>query len=75
MPGVTVVNTTRCAVDWVKDVYAKGGRNFIFQNVCHSFLCTLYLVAENRIMIDDSASGCYSLLQHYLPQQVLDRRA
>ena len=35
-PGVTVVNTTACAVDWVTEVYAKGGRNFIFQNVSHS---------------------------------------
>ena len=31
-PGVTVVNTTQCAINWVKALYAKGGRNFIFQN-------------------------------------------
>lgn len=32
-PGVTVVNTTTCTLDWIKSLYAKGGRNFILQNV------------------------------------------
>lgn len=32
-PGVTVVNTTTCAVNWVKTLYESGARNFLFQNV------------------------------------------
>ncbi|PCH43140.1 carbohydrate esterase family 16 protein [Wolfiporia cocos MD-104 SS10] len=32
-PGVTLVNTTSCAVEWVKVLYASGARNFIFQNM------------------------------------------
>ena len=32
-PGVTVVDTVTCAVDWVQTLYDSGARNFIFQNV------------------------------------------
>ena len=32
-PGVTVVDTVTCAVNWVKTLYDSGARNFIFQNV------------------------------------------
>ncbi|KAI0816994.1 hypothetical protein BC628DRAFT_1094910 [Trametes gibbosa] len=32
-PGVSVVDTVSCAVDWVKVLYAAGARNFIFQNM------------------------------------------
>ena len=32
-PGVTVVETVTCAVNWVKTLYDSGARNFIFQNV------------------------------------------
>ena len=32
-PGVTIVDTVACAVNWVKVLYASGARNFIFQNV------------------------------------------
>ena len=32
-PGSTVVNTTTCAVNWVKTLYESGARNFLFQNV------------------------------------------
>ncbi|GJE92178.1 carbohydrate esterase family 16 protein [Phanerochaete sordida] len=32
-PGATVVNTTRCAVSWVKTLYDSGARNFLFQNM------------------------------------------
>ncbi|KAH9926293.1 uncharacterized protein BXZ73DRAFT_102975 [Epithele typhae] len=31
--GVTVVDTTSCAVNWVKVLYQSGARNFIFQNM------------------------------------------
>ena len=32
-PGVTVVDTVTCAVNWVQTLYDSGARNFIFQNV------------------------------------------
>ncbi|TFK88878.1 carbohydrate esterase family 16 protein, partial [Polyporus arcularius HHB13444] len=32
-PGVTIVDTVACAVNWVKVLYASGARNFIFQNM------------------------------------------
>ena len=32
-PGVTIVDTVACAVNWIKVLYASGARNFIFQNV------------------------------------------
>jgi phospholipase/lecithinase/hemolysin len=34
-PGVTVVDTTKCAVNWIKSLYDSGARNFLFQNVGH----------------------------------------
>lgn len=40
-PGVSVVDTTTCAVNWVKSMYDSGARNFLFQNV-GSFLFTLH---------------------------------
>ena len=36
VPGVTIVDTTTCAVNWLQTLYDSGARNFIFQNV--SFL-------------------------------------
>ena len=32
-PGVSLVNVTECAVNWVKVLYENGARNFLFQNV------------------------------------------
>ncbi|KAI0077017.1 carbohydrate esterase family 16 protein [Panus rudis PR-1116 ss-1] len=32
-PGVTVVDTTECAVNWISTLYKSGARNFIFQNM------------------------------------------
>ncbi len=32
-PGVTLVDTVSCAVNWVKTLYKSGARNFLFQNV------------------------------------------
>ncbi|KAI0077023.1 carbohydrate esterase family 16 protein [Panus rudis PR-1116 ss-1] len=32
-PGVTIVDTVSCAVNWVKTLYDSGARNFIFQNM------------------------------------------
>lgn len=33
MPGVTIVDTVTCAVNWVKTLYNAGARNFLFQNM------------------------------------------
>ncbi|TFK50695.1 GDSL lipase/acylhydrolase [Heliocybe sulcata] len=41
-PGVTLVNTTRCAVDWVRVMYAYGARTFVFQNMLPLQLTPLY---------------------------------
>ena len=32
-PGVTLVDTVACAVNWVRALYDRGARNFVFQNV------------------------------------------
>ena len=32
-PGVTVVNTTDCMIEWVTQLYAHGARNIVVQNV------------------------------------------
>jgi hypothetical protein len=33
-PGVSIVNTSQCAVDWISTLYKSGARKFLFQNVC-----------------------------------------
>jgi phospholipase/lecithinase/hemolysin len=35
--GVSIVNTSTCAVSWVKKLYDTGARNFFFQNVAIRF--------------------------------------
>ncbi|KAJ4480570.1 GDSL lipase/esterase [Lentinula edodes] len=32
-PGVSLVDTVSCAVNWVKTMYVSGARNFLFQNM------------------------------------------
>lgn len=32
-PGTTIIDTTACAMQWIKTLYAAGARNFVFQNV------------------------------------------
>jgi len=32
-PGVTLVDTVSCAVEWVNVLYTSGARNFLFQNM------------------------------------------
>lgn len=60
--GVTVVNTTACAVNWVNEVYAKGGRNFIFQNVSLQARSTILLgLPYHDHDEDDTATRCHSL--------------
>lgn len=40
MLGITIVDTVSCAVNWVKALYDKGARNFVFQNVRY-YICYL----------------------------------
>jgi hypothetical protein len=42
-PGTTVVDVASCSVDWIKTLYKRGARNFLFQNVrtypsCHKVI-------------------------------------
>ncbi len=32
-PGVTLVDTVSCAINWITTLYKSGARNFLFQNV------------------------------------------
>lgn len=32
-PGVSLVDTVGCAINWVQTMYESGARNFLFQNV------------------------------------------
>ncbi|EJF59315.1 hypothetical protein DICSQDRAFT_181996 [Dichomitus squalens LYAD-421 SS1] len=41
-PGVTIVDTVTCAVNWVKTLYDSGARNFIFQNMIPLETAPLY---------------------------------
>ncbi|KZV78749.1 carbohydrate esterase family 16 protein [Exidia glandulosa HHB12029] len=41
-PGFSVVDTTACAVDWIRVMHSLGARNFIFQNMIPLQLTQLY---------------------------------
>ncbi|KAH7097803.1 GDSL lipase/acylhydrolase [Auriculariales sp. MPI-PUGE-AT-0066] len=41
-PGKTVVDTTRCAVNWVRVMYGLGARNFLFMNMIPLHLTPMY---------------------------------
>lgn len=41
-PGRTIVDTTTCAVDWIRVMYRNGARNFIFQNMIPLQFVNLY---------------------------------
>ncbi|KAI0093238.1 GDSL lipase/esterase [Irpex rosettiformis] len=41
-PGVSLVNVTECAVNWVKVLYESGARNFLFQNMLPLYETPLY---------------------------------
>ena len=75
-PGVTVVDTVTCAVNWVQTLYNSGARNFIFQNVsparttCQTSLTEMFLFAADGPARDDAA-----VLGQLVPEQVLDRAA
>ncbi|VDC02533.1 unnamed protein product [Peniophora sp. CBMAI 1063] len=33
MPNATIASVTACTIDWAKELYATGVRNFLFQNI------------------------------------------
>lgn len=41
-PGFTNVDATKCAVDWVRDMYDRGARYFVFQNMVPLQLIPMY---------------------------------
>ncbi|KAJ3554813.1 hypothetical protein NM688_g2912 [Phlebia brevispora] len=41
-PGTTIVEVTRCAVDWIRPLYESGVRNFLFQNLIPLNLTIMY---------------------------------
>lgn len=50
-PGVTIVDTVSCAVNWIKTLYKSGARNFVFQNVSRVdryALTNLHMLLCNR---------------------------
>ena len=60
-PGVTVVDTVACAVNWVRVLYASGARNFIFQNVSPSLRYTRPTTLTRAVVTappDDSSRVC-----------------
>ncbi|EJD37647.1 hypothetical protein AURDEDRAFT_199612 [Auricularia subglabra TFB-10046 SS5] len=41
-PGFTIVDATKCAVDWVRLMYERGARYFVFQNMIPLQLIPMY---------------------------------
>ena len=71
-PGVTLVNTTECAVNWVKTLYDNGARNFLFQNVGPPAGHREHKsVVDLPAILDDPLAKNYSLLRRFLPKWIL----
>lgn len=71
--GISVVDTTTCAVNWVKTLYDAGARNFLFQNVCSSITSSIFINLSR--WTDDSSPRHRPLLRQILPEPLLDRPA
>ncbi|KAK7443477.1 hypothetical protein VKT23_015651 [Stygiomarasmius scandens] len=41
-PGMSLIDTTACAVNWIKTLYDSGARNFLFQHVIPLQLVPIY---------------------------------
>lgn len=77
-PGVTLVDTVGCAVNWVKTLYASGARNFLFQNVSTLYVFNLSFTLDECLILlppDDSAPGNGPLLEKLLSKPLLYIRA
>ncbi|EUC61475.1 GDSL lipase/acylhydrolase family protein [Rhizoctonia solani AG-3 Rhs1AP] len=42
LPGISIVNTTSCVFDWMKELYDQGARNFLLQNMIPLHLAPMY---------------------------------
>ncbi len=75
-PGVTVVDTVACAVNWVKVLYASGARNFIFQNVRLAYPSEREKLIDIRpSAVDDPTRARPAVCGRLIPKQVLDGAA
>jgi len=76
-PGKTIVDTTRCAVDWVRVMFGLGARNFLFMNVCLncSFVATICFPGAERALTDDPTTPNSHVLADGLSYEVLPRPA
>lgn len=63
-PSATVVNTTRCAVSWIKTLYDSGARNFLDDPAAEDHSVLSRLLSES--LLDIGA-------QHYRMECVHDR--
>lgn len=71
-PGVSIVDVTECAVNWVQVLYDSGARNFLFQNV--SLLRSIRETKETKLthVADGALARHTPLLCRLLAQSVLD---
>ncbi|KII92683.1 carbohydrate esterase family 16 protein [Plicaturopsis crispa FD-325 SS-3] len=69
-PGVTVVNTSSCAVNWVKTLYDNGARNFLFQNMVPLEHAILYSNQSylNKYWFDPKNSTAWSVSMREMTQ-------
>jgi phospholipase/lecithinase/hemolysin len=61
--GASIVDTTECAVDWVRTLYRDGARNFVFQNMIPLNLVPMYANGSypDRFWSLDKNSTAWSL--------------
>lgn len=72
-PGVTLVDTITCAMDWVKTLYTSGARNFVFQNVRLLSRCRSRKCANERLGLSDAASAADGhVFCRLVPEWLLD---
>ncbi len=78
-PGVTIVDTVACALNWVKVLYASGARNFIFQNVSVGHVALTLSSSgkdsDSPVPTDDPAANDAALFGGLVSEPVLDRAA
>lgn len=72
-PGVSLVDTVTCAINWVKTMYASGARIFLFQNVSQSLVTSETLSSDTNA--DDTPPKHRTLLCRLLPKSLLDSGA
>jgi phospholipase/lecithinase/hemolysin len=74
-PGVSVVDTTACAVSWVQTMYNAGARNFLFQSVCSMTFAQAYIRLLTFDSTPDDTTGADCTIQRkHLLQPLLDIR-